>query len=71
MNIDQAPFYGALVFTPHDENHSGIPDEELVMKEQTRMMIEEAAYFLAHERGFAPGYELQDWLQAEVQITTS
>ena len=33
------------------------------------MMIEEAAYFLAEKRGFSPGYELQEWLQAEAQIT--
>ena len=53
----------------YDENNSGVPDEELVMEEQTRAMIEEAAYFLAQKRGFSPGYEMQDWLQAEEQIT--
>lgn len=31
-------------------------------------MISEAAYLLAMERGFAPGGELDDWLQAEAQI---
>lgn len=28
-------------------------------------MIQEAAYFLALRRGFAPGHELDDWLAAE------
>jgi len=28
-------------------------------------MIAEAAYHLSEKRGFAPGYEQQDWLEAE------
>jgi len=31
-------------------------------------MIEEAAYFIAMRRGFAPGNELGDWLQAEADV---
>jgi len=31
-------------------------------------MIAEAAYYLAERRGFAPGYELADWLAAEREI---
>lgn len=31
-------------------------------------MIEEAAYFIAMRRGFAPGNKLGDWLQAETDI---
>lgn len=27
--------------------------------------IAEAAYFCAERRGFAPGHEIEDWLQAE------
>ena len=34
----------------------------------SEMMIAEAAYYLAEKRGFAPGGELQDWLEAEAQI---
>lgn len=30
--------------------------------------IREAAYFLAENRSFAPGHELQDWLAAEQQV---
>ena len=33
-------------------------------------MIEEAAFFIAMRRGFAPGNELGDWLQAETDIDT-
>ena len=31
-------------------------------------MIAEAAYFRAAERGFIPGNEMSDWLQAEADI---
>jgi len=31
-------------------------------------MIAEAAYFKASQRDFAPGFELEDWLQAEQEI---
>ena len=30
--------------------------------------IAEAAYFIAERRGFAPGNELADWLQAEAEL---
>jgi hypothetical protein len=32
---------------------------------QRHGQIAEAAYFLAEARGFAPGLELDDWLEAE------
>lgn len=31
-------------------------------------MIEEAAYYRAQRRGFAPGHELDDWLEAEAEL---
>jgi hypothetical protein len=31
-------------------------------------MISDAAYFLAERRGFGPGHELDDWLEAEEQV---
>jgi hypothetical protein len=33
-----------------------------------RLMVAEAAYYLAEKRAFAPGGELQDWLEAEAAI---
>ncbi|MDT8384734.1 MAG: DUF2934 domain-containing protein [Gammaproteobacteria bacterium] len=30
--------------------------------------VAEAAYFRAEKRGFAPGHEMQDWLEAESEI---
>jgi hypothetical protein len=31
-------------------------------------MIAEAAYFRAQKRGFRPGLEAEDWLQAEAEV---
>lgn len=36
--------------------------------EDRRRLIAEAAYFRAEQRGFVPGYELADWLAAEIEI---
>ena len=33
-------------------------------------MIATAAYYLAERRGFAGGYEMQDWISAEAEIDT-
>lgn len=33
--------------------------------------IAEAAYYMAEKRGFVPGYEMQDWLEAEKEISKS
>lgn len=36
--------------------------------EQRAALIAEAAYFLAEKRGFAPGHDADDWLQAEIEV---
>ena len=36
--------------------------------EEMRKQIEEAAYYRAKQRGFAPGYEFEDWIQAESEV---
>jgi DUF2934 family protein len=36
--------------------------------EARRAMIAEAAYLRAERRGFAPGYETEDWLAAESEV---
>jgi Protein of unknown function (DUF2934) len=68
--MDKAPnvFYGELVEMPHDEERTNFELEVEAMKEQTRLQIEEAAWFLAEKRGFAPGLALDDWLRAEAEI---
>ena len=31
-------------------------------------LIQEAAYYKAKARGFAPGHEVQDWIEAEAEV---
>lgn len=42
-----------------------------IIKTKLSQMIAEAAYYRAEKRNFEPGYELQDWLEAEQAITFS
>lgn len=39
-----------------------------VSPEHRYHMIATAAYFLAERRGFAGGYEMQDWITAEAEV---
>ena len=41
---------------------------EEVSAEEIRQLIAEAAYYRAKERGFQPGHELEDWVQAESEV---
>ena len=51
----QAPLGSANV-------RADISDDEL------RGLIAETAYYKAKERGFEPGYEQRDWLEAEAEV---
>ena len=33
-----------------------------------RKLIAEAAYYRAKQRGFTPGHEDEDWIQAEAEV---
>jgi hypothetical protein len=39
-----------------------------VSTEDLRKLISEAAYYRAKQRGFVPGHELEDWIQAEAEV---
>jgi hypothetical protein len=39
-----------------------------VSSEEMRRQIAEAAYYRAKERGFEPGHELEDWIEAEAEV---
>ena len=41
---------------------------EIVFSEQRHRMISDSAYCLAEDRGFEPGLEMTDWLEAEKQV---
>jgi Protein of unknown function (DUF2934) len=36
--------------------------------EEVYKLIQESAYFKAKARGFAPGHEVQDWVEAEAEV---
>ena len=36
--------------------------------EEVYKLIQESAYFKAKARGFAPGHEVQDWIDAEQEV---
>jgi hypothetical protein len=36
--------------------------------EEVYRLIQESAYFKAKARGFAPGHEVQDWIEAESEV---
>lgn len=36
--------------------------------EQVYRLIQETAYFKAKARNFAPGHEVQDWIEAEAEV---
>jgi hypothetical protein len=36
--------------------------------QERQMLVARAAYFRAEKRGFAPGGELQDWVEAEAEV---
>jgi hypothetical protein len=43
------------------------PDIEL---DEFREMVAKNAYYRAEKRGFEDGYELEDWLEAEQEISS-
>jgi len=38
--------------------------------DEIRALVAEAAYERARKRGFAPGHEFEDWLEAEAEVMT-
>jgi len=57
---------------PEQEHHSpGFSELSPIDAEIRNRMIAEAAYYRAEARGFATGYELEDWLDAEAEIDRS
>jgi len=45
------------------------PDARVELtREELQRLISEAAYFRAKQRGFEPGHELEDWIQAEAEV---
>lgn len=39
-----------------------------ITADELKKLIAEAAYYRAKQRGFEPGFELQDWVEAEAEV---
>ena len=54
--------------TEHDSlNDSYSPDIDI---DEFREMVAKSAYYRSEKRGFEDGYELDDWLEAEQEISS-
>jgi len=60
----QAQLKAKNIKTPNHQNQQSSPSETMT----DRKKIEQRAYELFVERGCNPGYDLQDWLQAEGEL---
>ena len=47
------------------------PESESDSDAERRRRIAEAAYYRAEQRNFAPGNDMEDWLEAERQLHTA
>lgn len=45
-------------------------DGTFIEPDARRAMIAETAYYRAQQRGFDPGHEIEDWLEAEAMVDT-
>jgi hypothetical protein len=39
-----------------------------ITQDELRKLVSEAAYYRAKQRGFTPGHEEDDWIQAEAEV---
>jgi len=54
--------------TPSGKQPLEVSARAQVSPDEIKRLIAEAAYYRAKERGFKPGYELEDWVQAEAEV---
>lgn len=45
-----------------------VPDKQLLRPETFQAMVAEAAYYKSEHRGFMPGFDFLDWIEAEQEI---
>ena len=63
---DRTPVRGA--WEDDDKARQERERRDAAVHDARRRRISEAAYHRAQRRGFTPGYEEQDWLEAEKEI---
>jgi hypothetical protein len=80
----KAPRKAATTVTPKPDTKASAPRKPIsaqrasapmtsnvtaeVSNEEARRLIAEAAYYRAKQRNFAPGHELEDWIEAESEV---
>ena len=66
----RAPRKSALTGSPAtvSDDTSAAARDIRVSDEELHRQISETAYYKAQQRGFAPGYEHQDWVEAEAEV---
>jgi hypothetical protein len=67
----KAPGAGARRKAPRGataDKKKAAPPPAGVTGRERYLLIAEAAYYRAERRGFAPGHELEDWLDAETEV---
>lgn len=68
MSQEETPLYGELVIPFNAEDQPDFHEQAKKKAAELRSRIRQTAYYLAEKRGFEPGYELEDWLKAEIQV---
>jgi hypothetical protein len=71
MTKKQSKQHGSKVvgrIRPQPMRGEAVAQESVWSPEEREYMVAEAAYYRAERRGFAPGNEMEDWLQAETEI---
>lgn len=58
-----------MSYTKKKESEKSINNAESIALPDQIERIAELAYYRAESRGFEPGYELNDWLEAERELT--
>ncbi len=71
IGVESVPGLGVIELLRYGLSASWLPTPKADVTSSilTEKMIAEAAYYRAKARGFAPGYDYIDWLEAEKEIT--
>jgi sterol desaturase/sphingolipid hydroxylase (fatty acid hydroxylase superfamily) len=70
IGLESVPAMGVLELVRYGLSRKWLPSQQPVVtnRQLVQKMIAEAAYYRSKERGFAPGYDYIDWLEAEKEI---
>jgi hypothetical protein len=70
IGLESVPGMGVLELVRYGLSRTWMPSPRRVAssRQLVEKMIAEAAYYRSKERGFAPGYDYIDWLEAEKEI---